>query len=213
MTEGRGGAMPLAHDELRALAKQGVVKAYPRNAVIVSEGDDTDSFYVIVSGKVKVYVSDDDGHEIVLTTQGVGDYFGEMVLDGGTRSASVMTLEPSRFAVIPKVRFRQFLQEHPSFCSRLVERLIRRSRELTDNVKSLALLDVYGRVARLLLDIAVERNGHLVIEEKLTQQAIASRVGASREMISRIFKDLTAGGYISIEKKRITIHRNPPRHW
>jgi CRP/FNR family cyclic AMP-dependent transcriptional regulator len=205
--------MPLALDALRGLAKQGIVKGYPRNAVIVSEGDDTDSFYVIVSGRVKVYVSDDEGREMVLATQGPGDYFGEMVLDGGPRSASVMTLEPSRFAVIPKASFREFLLTHPSFSTLLVERLIGRSRALTDNVKSLALLDVYGRVARLLLDIAVDRNGQLVIDEKLTQQDIASRVGASREMISRIFKDLTAGGYISLDKRRITIHRNPPRHW
>ena len=97
--------------------------------------------------------------------------------------------------------------------ARVVERLIRRVRQLTESVKNLALLDVYGRVARLLLELAVEENGRLVIQEKLTQQDVASRVGASREMISRIFKDLTAGGYISIDKKQITIHRNPPRHW
>jgi CRP/FNR family cyclic AMP-dependent transcriptional regulator len=213
-SEGRKAAEAhLNRDELTALSARGIVKAYPRNAVIVNEGDDTDSFYVIISGRVKVYVSDDEGREIVLTTQGPGDYFGEMVLDGGPRSASVMTLEPSRFAVVPKASFREFLETHPKFSTHLVERLIGRSRALTDNVKSLALLDVYGRVARLLLEMAVEENGHLVIDEKLTQQDIASRVGASREMISRIFKDLTAGGYISIDKKRITIHRNPPRHW
>jgi CRP/FNR family cyclic AMP-dependent transcriptional regulator len=203
----------LSQDELGALSAKGIVKAYPRNTVIVSEGDDTDSFYVIISGRVKVYVGDDDGREIILTTQGPGDYFGEMVLDGGPRSASVMTLEPSRIAVIQKSSFREFLETHPKFSSRLVERLIGRTRALTDNVKSLALLDVYGRVARLLLEMAVQENGTLVIEEKLTQQDIANRVGASREMISRIFKDLSAGGYISIDKRRITIHRNPPRHW
>jgi CRP/FNR family cyclic AMP-dependent transcriptional regulator len=80
-------------------------------------------------------------------------------------------------------------------------------------VKSLALMDVYGRVARLLLDLAVEENGRWVITEKLTQQDIADRVGSSREMISRIFKDLSAGGYMSIDKRRITLLRQPPRHW
>ena len=199
--------------ELRALAGQGVLKSFPRNTIIVSEGDETDSFYIIVEGRVKVFVSDEEGREIVLATQGPGDYFGEMVLDGGPRSASVMTLEPARFAVIPKGRFREFLYSNPAFSLHLVERLIRRTRALTENVKSLALLDVYGRVARLLLDIAVKEDGRLVIAERLTQQDIANRVGSSREMISRIFKDLTAGGYISIDKKRITIHKNPPRHW
>jgi CRP/FNR family cyclic AMP-dependent transcriptional regulator len=203
----------LNKDELRALSAQGVVKSYPKNAVIVNEGDETDSFYIIVGGRVKVFVSDEEGREIVLATQGPGDYFGEMVLDGGPRSASVMTLEPSRFAVIPKERFKDFLHSHPGFSVHLVEKLIGRTRTLTENVKSLALLDVYGRVARLLLEIAVEENGRKIVPDKLTQQDIASRVGASREMISRIFKDLTAGGYISIDKKRITIHKKPPRHW
>jgi CRP/FNR family cyclic AMP-dependent transcriptional regulator len=209
----KAGAAPLNHDELRTLSAQGIVKAFPKNTIIVSEGDETDSFYVIIAGRVKVFVSDDEGREIVLTTQGAGDYFGEMVLDGGPRSASVMTLEPSRFAVIPKQQFREFLHTHPGFSTHLVERLIGRSRTLTGNVKSLALMDVYGRVARLLLEMAVTENGRTVVEEKLTQQDIASRVGASREMISRIFKDLVVGGYLSINNRRITIHKNPPRHW
>ncbi len=206
-------AAHLNEDELRTLSAQGIVKAFPKNTIIVSEGDETDSFYVIVSGRVKVFVSDEDGREIVLATQGPGDYFGEMVLDGGPRSASVMTLEPSRFAVIPKARFRDFLLTHPAFSTHLIEKLIRRTRALTENVKSLALMDVYGRVARLLLELAVKKDGHLVVEEKLTQQDVANRVGASREMISRIFKDLSAGGYISIDQKRISIHKAPPRHW
>jgi CRP/FNR family cyclic AMP-dependent transcriptional regulator len=199
--------------ELRSLADQGVLKSFPKNTIIVSEGDETDSFYIIVEGRVKVFVSDEEGREIVLATQGPGDYFGEMVLDGGPRSASVMTLEPSRFAVIPKARFRDFLLGSPGFSLHLVERLIGRTRALTDNVKSLALMDVYGRVARLLLDMAINEDGKLVVPERLTQQDIANRVGASREMISRIFKDLTVGGYISIDNRRITIHKNPPRHW
>ena len=205
--------MYLSEPELQALAAEGVIKAFPKNAIIVSEGDDTDSFYVIISGRVKVFVSDEEGREIVLATQDPGDYFGEMVLDGGPRSASVMTTEPSRFAIIPEKKFHEFLLTHPAFSTHLIEKLIRRTRALTENVKSLALMDVYGRVARLLLELAVEEGGKLVIDEKLTQQDIASRVGASREMISRIFKDLAVGGYISIEKKRITIHKAPPRHW
>ena len=204
----------LDSDELKTLAQQGAVKAYPKNAIIVSEGDETDSFYIIVSGRVKVFVSDEEGRDVVLATQGPGDYFGEMVLDGGPRSASVVTVEPSRFAVVGKRRFRDFLYTHPEFSIHLVEKLIHRSRALTENVKSLALMDVYGRVARLLLELAVKEGGRLIVPEKLTQQDIANRVGSSREMVSRIFKDLTAGGYISIDgNKRITIHRNPPRHW
>jgi CRP/FNR family cyclic AMP-dependent transcriptional regulator len=207
------GSKRFDEHELRVLAAQGVVRAFPKNTIIVSEGDRTDSFYIILSGRVRIFVSDEEGREIVLATQGAGDYFGEMVLDGGPRSASVMTLEPSRFAIIARAHFREFLHSHPAFSIRLVEKLIGRTRALTENVKSLALLDVYGRIARVLLELAVEENGRLIVGEKLTQQDIANRVGASREMVSKIFKDLTAGGYISIDRKRITIHKSPPRHW
>jgi CRP/FNR family cyclic AMP-dependent transcriptional regulator len=203
----------LKEDELGALFAQGVVKNFAKNTVIVSEGDETDSLYIITAGSVKVFVSDDEGKEVVLCTQGPGEYFGEMVLDGGSRSASVMTLEPSRFAVVTRNRFRDFLSDHPAFAIHLIEKLIQRTRALTENVKSLALMDVYGRVARLLLDLAVKKDGRLVIDEKLTHQNIASRVGASREMISRILGDLTAGGYLTIDSKRITINKTPPRHW
>jgi CRP/FNR family cyclic AMP-dependent transcriptional regulator len=207
------GLTYLDQDELRTLSAHGVVKNFPKHTVIVSEGDETDSLYIILAGRVKFFVSDEEGREIVLGTQGPGDYFGEMVLDGGPRSASVMTLEPSRFAVIPKNKFRDFVVSHPDFALQLIEKLIRRTRALTESVKSLALMDVYGRVARLLLDLAVPENGGFVIEEKLTQQDIASRVGASREMISRILKDLSVGGYITVERRRITINKTPPRHW
>ena len=206
-------AFALTPEELAALSVEGVVKSFPKNAVIVNEGDDTDSLYVIVAGRVKVFLSDESGKEVVLGTQGPGEYFGEMVLDGRLRSASVMTLEPSRFAIIPKHKFREFLRSHPEFAIQLIEKLIRRTRALTESVKSLALMDVYGRVARLLLELGRDDGGKLVVDEKLTQQDIASRVGASREMISRILKDLSVGGYITVDKRRITINKNPPRHW
>jgi len=206
-------AFPLTEEELRALSGEGVVKTFPRQAVIVNQGDETDSLYIILSGRVKVFLSDDTGKEVVLGTQGPGEYFGEMVLDGGPRSASVMTLEPSRFAIVPKRKFREFLRAHPDFSVHLIEKLIRLTRALTDSVESLALMDVYGRVARLLLELATEEDGKLVINEKLTQQDIANRVGASREMISKIFKDLFSGGYVTVEGRRITINKIPPRHW
>jgi CRP/FNR family transcriptional regulator, cyclic AMP receptor protein len=199
--------------ELRALSEQGTVKSFKKHAVIVTEGDETDSLYVILSGRVRVFVADESGKEVVLGTQGPGEYFGEMVLDGGPRSASVMTLEPSRFVVIPRHKARDFLRGQPDFAIRLLEKLIHRSRVLTASVKSLALMDVYGRVARLLLELAEDDRGELVIREKLTQQDIASRVGASREMVSKILGDLAKGGYLSISHKRIAIHKAPPRHW
>jgi len=204
----------LTEAELCALSVQGAVKSFPKHAVIVSEGDETDSLFVIVSGRVKVFLADEAGKEIVLGTQGPGEYFGEMALDGGARSASIITLEPSRFVVVPRRKVREFLRTQPEFSVRLVEKLIRRTRALTASVKNQALMDVYGRVARLLLELAEQdEGGTRVIREKLTQRDVANRVGASREMVSRILTDLAAGGYISVKQKRITVHKAPPRHW
>jgi CRP/FNR family cyclic AMP-dependent transcriptional regulator len=203
----------LSDADLMAMGSHAVARAYPKHTIIVSEGDRTDSLYIILEGRVKAFVSDDRGHELVLSTQGPGEYFGEMVLDEGPRSASVMTLEPSRFLVVPKKDFRDFVARNPGFALSLVEKLIDRARTLTESVKSLALMDVYGRVARLLLELAEEREGTLVIAERLTQQEIASRVGASREMVSRILRDLTSGGYVAVERNRMVLNRRPPAHW
>jgi len=105
------------------------------------------------------------------------------------------------------------LSRSPGFALHAVKKLAHRVRELTENVRSLALMDVYGRVARLLLELAEEKNGQLVIDEPLTHKEIASRVGASREMISRIFSDLNDGGYLRKEEGRLVIARKPPPRW
>ena len=209
----RKATFTLTRDELHALSAHAVTRTFAKNTVIVNEGDPADSLYVIVSGKVKAFVADGDGREVVLSTQGPGEYFGEMMLDEGPRSASIMTLEKSTFLVVPKADFRALLIAQPEFAVRLIEKLIDRVRTLTDNVRSLALMDVYGRVARLLLELAESQDGQLVIPGRLTQQDIASRVGASREMISRIFKELTAGGYVSVQRDRVLIYRKPPARW
>jgi CRP/FNR family cyclic AMP-dependent transcriptional regulator len=200
-------------EELHSLSAHAKLQSFPRNKIIINEGDRTDSVYVIHSGRVKVFLYGRNGKEIDLNILGPGEYFGEMVLDSGPRSASVMTLEPAQFFIIPQSVFRDFVIKHPEFAMRLIKTLIFRARGLLNNVRSLASLDVYGRVARLLLELAGEEDGKLVINGKLTKQEIANRVGASREMISRVFKDLTQGGYIEVEKARITIAKVLPDHW
>ncbi|HET7728557.1 MAG TPA: cyclic nucleotide-binding domain-containing protein [Usitatibacter sp.] len=197
----------------RQLASLGRARAYPKNTVFITEGDSSDSVFVILSGRVKVFISDSEGHEMILDTQGPGEYVGEMALDGKPRSASVMTLEPSTFSVIGREPVREHIRSNPDFALDMISRIIDRARIATSSVKDLALLDVYGRVARLLLNMAVEQNGKLTIPEKLTQQEIAERVGASRDMVSRIFRDLTAGGYITVENRFITINKKPPARW
>jgi CRP/FNR family cyclic AMP-dependent transcriptional regulator len=167
--------------ELQSLSAHAKLQSFPRNKIVIHEGDHTDSVYVIHSGRVKVFLYGKNGKEIDLNVLGPGEYFGEMVLDSGPRSASVMTLEPAQFFIIPQSVFRDFVIKHPEFAMRLIKTLIFRTRGLLNNVRSLASLDVYGRVARLLLDLAVEEDEKLVILGKLTKQEIANRVGASRE--------------------------------
>lgn len=198
---------------VRELAALGRVRTYPRNTVFITEGDSSDAVFVILTGKVKAFVSDAEGHELILNTQHAGDYVGEMALDGKPRSASVVTLEPTTFSVVQREPLREAIRRNPDFALDMIGKVIERAREATDNVKNLALLDVYGRVARLLLNMAVESDGKLRIPDKITQQEIAERVGASRDMVSRIFRDLTVGGYITVENRFITINKKPPARW
>lgn len=199
---------------VRELASRGNVRSFPRNTILINEGDRGESMFVILSGKLKVYVSDDDGREMILDIYGAGDYVGEMSLDGRPRSASVITVDPTTCSVVTREALREAVGSSPDFAMKLIDTLIDRARIATDNVKNLALMDVYGRVARLLLSLAREQpDGKLVVPERMTQQDIADRVGASRDMISRIFKDLTVGGYVTVVDRVITINRKPPARW
>jgi CRP/FNR family transcriptional regulator, cyclic AMP receptor protein len=203
----------LSKQEVAALAEAAIVRTYPKNTIVVTEGDRSDSLYVILSGRVKVLVSDEHGKDLVINVQGPGEYFGEFALDEGPRSASVATLETCRMAVIANDVLREFLAGHPKAALQLIRGLIGRSRHTTEALKDLALLDVYGRVAKLLLELAKENDGRLIIDQRYTQQDIADRVSASREMVSRILKDLNTGGYIAYDNGRIVVQRRPPRAW
>ena len=203
----------LQQELLRGIAAQGGVKRYAAHTVIISEGDTADSLYIILSGRVKVYASNEAGKEVTIITHGPGEYVGELALDGGVRSASVMTLEPTTCSVVSGTNLRQFVAAHPDFAMHLIHKLIWRVRQATDSVKSLALQDVYGRVVRLLNELSVPQGAERAVGERLTQQDIAERVGSSREMVSRIFKDLTSGGYIAVAAGRIRILKRPPVAW
>ncbi len=204
---------PLEDRTLRRIAETGVVRAFPRNTVLINEGDVGDSLYVVLSGRVKVYSSNESGREFVIDFHGPGEYVGEMSLDGAPRSASVMTVEPTTCAVVNRAQFRDFVLAHPDFAMHLIERLIHRVRVTTGNLKSLALSDVYGRLVRLLSTLVQEVDGKSVVPERLTQQEIADRVGASRDMIGKLMKDLVAGGYLAVEDRTITILKKLPTGW
>jgi CRP/FNR family cyclic AMP-dependent transcriptional regulator len=213
MKHTQGPFVGLNETALRQLAPRGVVRSFPKHAIVVNEGDETDSLYVLLSGRVKAFISGEDGREVVVNTIEVGDYFGELVLDGGPRAASVMTLEPCRMFVISYGDVEQLLSAYPSFSRDLIAKLIGKVRSLTAKVHDLALKDVYGRFVRFVAQHAVDHGGELVVRERLTQHDIAARIGGSREMVSRIVRDLTVGGYISVEAKQIRIHKKLPEHW
>lgn len=205
----------LIPDELEALAASSVMRSYPKNTVIINENDHADSLYIIETGRVKVYCSDKNGKEFIMNTLGTGDYFGELaLLDDDKRSASVRTMEKSNFCIIYKEDFNKVLDAQPNIAKTLIRNLTRRVRKLTKDVKALALQDVYGRVTNVLKSLAEPRDNETsIIPEKLTQQDIADRVGASREMVARILKDLTIGEYITFEGRNIVINGKLPDNY
>lgn len=196
------------------LAARGILRSYRKNTIILNEGEPGSSLFVLLQGEVKVYATDESGREITYGTIMGGDYFGEMSLDGGPRSASVMSLGPVLCCLVPREAVQQHLAEEPAFAIQLVSQVIRRARSATETARQMALLDVYGRVIYTLesqqgpgaLQSPVELN-------QITHQQIASRVGASREMVSRLLKDLEKGGYVELGIKRITLKKKLPAHW
>ncbi len=202
----------LGSDELKAIEAVAVHRKFSKNTVIINEDDNADSLYVIETGKVKVFLSDKAGKEYVINTMEEGQYFGELaLLDDEKRSASVMTLDNASFFIIYKNDFKELLQKYPAISITLLKNLTRQVRHITENVKSLALKDVYGRLVKIITELAEPRgDDEYIVSEKLTQQDIADRVGASREMVARILKDLTTGNYISFDKRHIVIHGKLP---
>lgn len=203
----------LSEEDLSTLESLAVTRSYPKNTVLINEGDQANAMYFIDSGKVRVFVSDDQGKELILNTMGEGEYFGELsLLDDENRSASVITTEKSSFSIIYKDDFTDAILKNPSLALSLLKNLTGRVRQLTENIKTLALEDVYGRIRKTLLSLAEdEGDGEIQrVTEKLTQQDIANRIGSSREMVARILKDLQIGGYIEIERKQIRILKKLP---
>jgi len=194
-------------DDLRVMEAVAIEKHVPKGQVVLTEGEVGDSLYTIASGRVKVFIGDEDGREIILKILGPGDFFGEMsLIDSQPRSASVSTLEASVFRVLSHQDFEMCLERAPRIGSTVMQALAKRLRDADRKISTLALMDVYGRVANTLLELAINSNGKLIVGEKLSQQDIANMVGASREMVNRILKDLSDRGYISVEQKTITIH-------
>ena len=204
----------LSDSERQLLERRAVVRTYRKGALIFSEGDTATALCIILSGSVKVFVSDENDKEMILARQCAGDYFGELALfDDALRSASVISLEKTTLWMLSKQDFREVLAQNPQVALSMIGNLVMKVRALTTSVKNLALLDVYGRVVQVLSGMAEQRDGRWVIEDRITQQEIADRVGASRERVSRILKELKRGGYVWQDGNHTIIAGHFPKHF
>jgi len=193
-------------DQLRMLTLVVTRKSAPRSTTIMAGGDPIDSLYIVLSGRLKVMMSDAEGKEVILSILAPGEFFGEMgLIDDEPRSATVVTIEPCELLSIAKRDFKKCLAENFEMAQAVMRGLVRRLREADRKIGSLALLDVYGRVARLLIDMAENVDGEKVVTKRLPKQDIAKMIGASREMVSRVMKDLQTGGYIEMRGSSIVI--------
>lgn len=205
---------PAWPESLRALLDRSETRRYRKGMLLIQEGDLGDTLFIVLSGRVKSFSTDERDREIVYGVYGPGEYLGEMSLDGGPRSASVATLEATVCAVVTRKTLRDHIAAHPDFAFELLARVIRRARLATQSARSMALLDVYGRLAALLGELSqAQPDGSRAIADRPTHAALASRVGCSREMVSRLMKDLERGGYLARVGRTLVMPRPLPARW
>jgi CRP/FNR family cyclic AMP-dependent transcriptional regulator len=198
--------------ELQAVAQLFTVRAYPKDAIVVTEGDRLDLFNIILSGKSQAFWRDQGGHQLKLGVDGPGAHFVDATLGGEPTTVSVIAIEDLRLASIPMTELKQLLLRHPQVAVVLLMEVVARLRRLLQRTKTLTMEDVYGRVVKLLLARAEETGGKLVAE-RLTHAEIGQSVGATREMVGRVLRDLARGGYVKVDRGRVTILRKPPSRW
>jgi len=198
----------LSREHLHLLSSVASIREYPKNHTVLASGDMSDSLYIILSGSVKVGIVDQDGKEVILSFLNAGDVFGEMALiDDNPRSADIVTRDACEMLVIEKHNFIRCLEKSSDLAMQIMRNLVKKLRDADRKIESLALVNVYGRVAQALLEMAEKEEGcERVINKKLSRADLARLVGASREMVTRVMSDLTEGGYISIQGKTIALH-------
>lgn len=198
---------------LRLLARSGTVRRFAKKTRFISEGEEGTSIYIVLSGRVKAFSSDSEGKEFLFSVCGPGSILGEMALDGQPRSASVEALTDVDCAIVRIDALREQIAQDPDFAMTLIRTLIQRSRNTTTVARRLALESAYERLVGLLDGMAIEQDGRRIVPEPLSQQDIAHRIGTSRDMVSKLFKELVKGEYLSHDKKRITLLRDLPAKW
>ena len=211
------GAAPgyglVADSAMHRLARLGRLHRFSSQTIFMIEGDVADTVHIILEGRVKVFSSEPDGREIVLNICGPGECLGEMALDGGLRSASAIALESVSCSVVTRQNLRDAITKDPDTALKIIALLIGRARLATDKIKDLALHDVYQRVTRLLQGLSHDEAGVSMVSERLSQKEIADRIGASRDMVARVMRELVTGGYVEIDRKAIKLVRAFPARW
>jgi len=199
----------LDRTELQRFADLTRERFYPRGSVILFENDPGDSLFVVRQGRVKVVLIGEDGREVILGVLGVGEHFGELsLIDDRPRSAHVIAMDDAHLLVLRREDFRKRVESSPAVAWALLTELSRRLRRADEKIGGLVLLDVPGRIARLLLDLA-EEMGSDTIDKPLTHQTIAQMIGASRETVSRAMKDFQDANWVNVERRRITLSDRP----
>ncbi|MDP2264271.1 MAG: Crp/Fnr family transcriptional regulator [Hydrogenophaga sp.] len=203
------------HQHVEALAARGTPRSFHRGAQLIQEGEVGDTIYIVLKGRLRAFLADNTGKELTLGVYGPLEYVGEMSLDGGPRSANVEALEASLCSVVSREDLLSYIASQPAFALEMMGLLIRRARLATESARSVALIDVYGRLVRLLNQLAGEEGprGERQMTERMTHQAMAQHLACSREMVSRLLRDLETGGYIAVEDRWITLLRPLPARW
>jgi CRP/FNR family cyclic AMP-dependent transcriptional regulator len=200
---------------IQALAALGVQRRYRNGALLIQEGESGDTIYIVLQGRLRAFLGDGNGKELTLGFYGPLEYVGEMSLDGGPRSANVEAVDATTCSVISRAVLLNYIAQHPEFALELMARLIRRARLATQSAGNVALIDVYGRLVRLLNQLAQEpeASGERRLGERLTHQELAQHLACSREMVSRLLKDLETGGYIAVRERWIWLLKALPARW
>lgn len=203
----------LSDEELESFAGIATKRTYRKNMVLIQQGDDTSSLYILLEGEMRVYLEDDQGRELTVKILKPGDSFGELALLGDfPRIANVMTLTDCVVSAVSKDGYLTILREHPQISLALIKSLAHMVRETTEELSCIALLDVYGRLTHILEKHAVEHDGQKQVP-KFTHKEISNMIGSSREMVSKIMKELEKGDYISSTNEHYVLNKNLPARW
>ena len=199
---------------LRTVAERGVERRYRRGTLLIQEGEPGGTLYFIVRGRLRAFTARDDGQEFTFGFYGPGETMGELSLDGGPRSASVIVEETAVCRIVTRQTLESCIAQNPSLAFELLSMVIARARGLSNRARDLALGDAYSRLAQLLRDTAVPQpDGTRWMPAPVTQEQLAGQVGCSRTMITKLLGDLAKGGYVGVDQRRLRLLKPLPSGW